>query len=129
MPLGSMEGRNRKYPVGGFEITSISEEAKIQFGEIRELVFSQTYGDERRLYTPLNVPELLNSASDTSSETEARDFSGTVEDIDILDFVQFRLLIRKRAVLHVHSLLGDKGQIYLDYGRIVHAEKGQMRGI
>ena len=123
-----LEGKNRKYPVGGFEITSISKQAEVQFSEIRDLVLSRSNGEERRLYSPLNVPELLKSANQMRAETESRSFSGRVEDVDILDFVQFLLLTRKKVVLNVHSLLGDKGQLYLDEGRIVHAIRGKEEG-
>jgi hypothetical protein len=123
-----LEGKNRKYPVGGFEITSISKEAEVQYSEIRDLVLSRSNGEERRLYSPLNVPELLKSANQMRAETECRDFSGTVDHVDILDFVQFMLLIRKKAVLHIHSLLGHKGKLYLDDGQIVHAIKGEKLG-
>lgn len=123
-----MEGKTMKYPVGGFEITNISEETLIQFYEMRDLILSQTYEDEQRLYRPLNVPEILKAASEMRAKGGARNFSGSVDNVDILDLVQFMLLIRKRAVLYIHSSLGDKGRLYLDDGRIVHAVKGETQG-
>jgi hypothetical protein len=123
-----LEGSHRKYPVGGFEITTMSEEARIRFREIWDLVLTQANGEERRLYSPINVPELLKPTSQPRAEAESRSFSGTVDDVSILDFVQFMILIRKKTVLHVHSLFGEKGQLYIDDGRIVHAIKGKKEG-
>lgn len=123
-----VEGRSKKYPVGGFEITSISEEARIQLSEMRDLILSETRGEEGRLRTPLNVSEILKSAGEMRAQTEPPRFSGTVDDVDILDFVQFMLLICKNAVLEIHSLSGDMGNLYLEDGRIVHAVRGETVG-
>ncbi|MFH0823075.1 MAG: DUF4388 domain-containing protein [Pseudomonadota bacterium] len=66
--------------------------------------------------------EFLTPGRGTSS------FSGTVLDVDIVEYVQFLLLSGKRVVLKVTSSLGTAGRIFVSAGLILHAECGVLLG-
>ncbi len=58
----------------------------------------------------------------------ADSFSGVVEDIDLFDYVQLLLVTNRRALLEVVSSDGLRGRIYIDGGRIRHAESLDKEG-
>jgi hypothetical protein len=122
------QGKAKKYPVAGFEITDISETAKGQLRELVNLFRSQSRWNDRTLYVPLNMSEVLESTRQMRAETESRQFSGTVGNVDILDFVQFMLLSGKKALLNIESSEGDACELHLQNGRIVHAHQGDLEG-
>jgi len=58
----------------------------------------------------------------------ADSFSGVVEDIDLFDYVQLLLVTNRRAVLEVVSSDGLRGRMYIDGGRVRHAESQELEG-
>jgi CheY-like chemotaxis protein len=65
-------------------------------------------------------PDLLAEALLSSKEETA--FSGNIESIDILDYLQLMLLVGKQVVLEVSSKSGGRGLIFIDRGEVRHAE-------
>ena len=57
-----------------------------------------------------------------------RHFSGKVEDVDILDYVQWLLIDGKQTVLIVLPYGEDPCRLFLDSGKVVHAVAGQAEG-
>ncbi len=56
-------------------------------------------------------------------------FTGAFAGISLLDLVQFHLMRRKRAALHVHQTDTEQhGWVFFDGGRIVHAVCGAQQG-
>lgn len=77
------------------------------------------------LRKPVNLRTLLDFLEPTRIRSS---FSGKVEEIDILEYVQFILLGGRKTVLEITSTLGTKGRIYLADGNIIHAECGVLEG-
>jgi CheY-like chemotaxis protein len=71
---------------------------------------------------PSLLAEILKS--DDSADT----FSGTIHDIDLLEYVQMLLISRKQTVLEVSGREGVRAHLYVDRGDIIHAELGAERG-
>jgi CheY-like chemotaxis protein len=55
-------------------------------------------------------------------------FSGQVEGVDILDFVQFMLLTGKRTIVEIRSEDGRACQVFVDKGEILHAATDGSEG-
>jgi CheY-like chemotaxis protein len=55
-------------------------------------------------------------------------FSGTVEEVDIIEYCQFVILRGRKAILEVTSSAGTSGRIFLANGRPVHAVCGVLQG-
>jgi len=55
-------------------------------------------------------------------------YSGTVEDIDILDYMQWILLDRRSTVLIVSFPNATSCMVYLKDGQILHAVNGELEG-
>jgi hypothetical protein len=55
-------------------------------------------------------------------------FSGRVECVDILDYIQFVLMDGRRAVMEVKSLNGAQCRLYIDGGQLLHAQSGDLEG-
>jgi hypothetical protein len=55
-------------------------------------------------------------------------FSGIVEGVDILDYVQFLLLAGRTTVLEVYSNQGARGRLFIHKGEIFHASLGNLQG-
>jgi len=53
-------------------------------------------------------------------------YSGTVEDIDILDYIQWILLDRRSTVLIVNFPNATSCMVYLKDGQILHAVNGEL---
>lgn len=75
---------------------------------------------------PVDVAKLLGAISRKSVRSS---FTGTVEDADILDYLQFLILAGKKTILEITSRLGTKARIFLCDGRAVHAECGVLEGV
>lgn len=123
-----VQGKNKKYVAAGFEITDISEIALKRLSELVHLFRARSGSRDRTVYVPLNVPAALESTRQMRAQIECREFSGTVDNVDILDFVQFMLLSGKKALLNIESSEGDACELHLDDGRIVHAHHGELDG-
>jgi hypothetical protein len=123
------EGRIKKYTVCGVEIVKMRQEARAGFDDLLHVFKSEEKDRESGLYSPLDLPELVKSAKAMNKEVEGPRFSGEVEGIDILEFVQFLMLSGKKTRLDVSDSNGDECQIHLDDGRIVQAKYGNMEGV
>lgn len=55
-------------------------------------------------------------------------FSGNVEGVDLLEYVQFLLLCSRKTVLEVYAVGGARGRIFFADGRICHAAFGPLEG-
>jgi len=55
-------------------------------------------------------------------------FSGSIDGVDLLEFVQFLLLCSRKTVLEVYAAGGARGRIFLADGRICHAAFGPLEG-
>lgn len=123
-----VQGKRKKYVMCGFKITEISEKARIKFEDLVTLLRAEGRGSDL-------VPESVShewipgeGAAAPGGEIRSRKFSGKIDDVDILDVVQFLLLIGKTTVLRVVSREGVQSLLYLKEGRLVHAHLGSLRG-
>jgi CheY-like chemotaxis protein len=71
-------------------------------------------------------PDLLAQALSSSKEETA--FSGNIDKIDILDYLQLMLLIGRQVVLEVSSKDGGQGLIFIDKGEVRHATCDGLEG-
>jgi CheY-like chemotaxis protein len=71
-------------------------------------------------------PDLLAEAL-TSPKEEAA-FSGNIDNIDILDYLQLMILTGRRLVLEVSSKYGAQGFIFIDKGEVRHAKCDDLQG-
>jgi len=55
-------------------------------------------------------------------------YSGKVEGIDILDYIQFMLIEGMRAVLEVRPRDGMPCSLFIDEGKVLHAVSEEMEG-
>jgi hypothetical protein len=77
----------------------------------------------------LDVTSLDDSTTvSTRNKTSAYKFSGRIEDIDILDYVQFLLTEGGRAFLEVTPKNGRPCMLFVDCGEILHAANGSLEG-
>jgi hypothetical protein len=123
-----IQGKGKKYVMCGFEITEISETARIRFDELTTLLWVESRGSDRSQDPVLDVQMPWQATGAEGTEPCSRQFSGKVDGVDILDVVQFLLLIGKTTVLHVTSPEGVESQLYLKKGCLVHADLGSLRG-
>jgi hypothetical protein len=123
-----VQGKRKKYVMCGFKVTEISEKARLQFQELITLLRAEGSGSDL-------LPERVShewipgeGVAAPGGENRTRKFSGKVDGVDILDVVQFLLLIGKTTVLRVVSREGVESRLYLKEGRLVHADLGSLRG-
>jgi ActR/RegA family two-component response regulator len=67
-------------------------------------------------------------AEQIPSSQESESFSGNIEGVDILSYVQFILLSGTKAVLEIYSRDGARGTVYVNNGSICHASTGTLGG-
>jgi len=67
-------------------------------------------------------------ASVSQRRTKRCSFTGKVEAVDILEYVQWMLVDGKRTVLDVIPVDDAPCKLFLDRGRVVHAVAGEDRG-
>jgi ActR/RegA family two-component response regulator len=82
-------------------------------------------GAELVVAKPLDVKrisELIESPPDE------RTFGGRIEDVDILEVLQFMLLAGRKTVVEVNGRQAIRGRIFIDGGRIRHAVFGEYEG-
>ena len=68
---------------------------------------------------------LVEAISSTKSDTA---FSGSIDSIDILDYLQLMMLSGRRVVLEVSSKDGRQGLIFIHNGEVKHAKCNQLEG-
>ncbi len=71
-------------------------------------------------------PDLLAEALFSSNEERA--FSGSIDKIDILDYLQLMMLIGRQVVLEVSCRDGGQGLIFIERGEVRHAECDHLEG-
>jgi hypothetical protein len=55
-------------------------------------------------------------------------FSGMVQNIDILDYIQFLMMSGIKTVLELRLLRGPLSILFIGDGRVLHAESGELTG-
>jgi two-component system, cell cycle sensor histidine kinase and response regulator CckA len=84
---------------------------------------------DRIVQKPINVPALLEiMADEISRASTTMAFSGMVEGIDLLEYMQLMILTGKPVLVEVLLKTGLKGLIYLDKGHFLHATCGDLEG-
>ena len=66
--------------------------------------------------------EILNSSNQDHS------FAGSVNAIDLFDYVQLMLLTKRQLILEVSSCKGEQGWLFIEKGNVLHAECGGLEG-
>lgn len=74
---------------------------------------------------PVNVEGLVRFLDATRSRSF---FSGYVQGVDLVDYVQFMMLTGNKTVLEITSNVGTQGRIFIAGGQLVHAECGILKG-
>ncbi len=116
------KGKQKKFAVVGFEITAMSDEARRRFLRLIDFFRPPMREKTSDSFQGLGMPA-------TMPVTKSCDFSGTVEDVDILDMVHFMLLNRQKMLLDVRSSQGDSCRLYIADGNIVHAVGDNLNGL
>ena len=78
------------------------------------------------LRKPVDMEDLLDFIRLKSARSS---FAGSVEDVDILDYMQFVILGGKTTILEITSSLGTQARVFVFDGQMVHAECGVLRGV
>jgi CheY-like chemotaxis protein len=55
-------------------------------------------------------------------------FSGSIDDIDLFDYLQLMILSRKQVIVEILARSGESGIVYLDKGDVTHAACGEAEG-
>lgn len=77
------------------------------------------------LTKPVNLEHLAQYVSQAASHGS---FSGTVDEVDILEYVQFVMLSGRKTALEVVSNLGTRAVLFLAGGTVYHATCGRVIG-
>lgn len=72
-------------------------------------------------------PKTLVECLKTETKTEA--FTGTIHNIDLLEYVQLLLISRRQLMLEISANDGQKAHLFFDKGNIVHATLGEQNGV
>jgi len=123
-----VEGKRKSYVVSGFEIVHISEKARVRLGEVIDFIHFQVEREEETRRTGLANSEILELGRKIGADRVSREFSGTVEGVDILDVVQLLLLCGQKVSLYIQSSEGHESVVHIKDGRIVHAVHGGLEG-
>lgn len=83
------------------------------------------HGASLFLEKPVDVDFLINVLD---AERRADSFSGSVDEIDLFDWIQLMLMTNRQAVIDVTSCTGAQGRIWIDRGHIPHATCGTLEG-
>lgn len=86
---------------------------------------SITKGAILYLEKPVDPDLLADALSSTKDETA---FSGAIDRIDILDYLQLMMLTERQVVLEVSCKDGGQGLIFIDKGGVRHARCGHLEG-
>ena len=77
------------------------------------------------LRKPVDFKKLADFLSPMRSRSS---FSGSVEGVDIVEYVQFVMLGGSKTLLEITSSLGTRGRVFLEDGLVVHAVCGILQG-
>jgi CheY-like chemotaxis protein len=83
------------------------------------------HGASLYLEKPVDVAFLI---SVLDADRRGDSFSGSIDEIDLFDWVQLLLMTNRQAVIDVTSCRGVRGRVWLDRGRIPHAVCGELVG-
>lgn len=86
-------------------------------------------GVDRLIHKPIAVPRLVDIVKEELDKASGEAaFSGRVEGVDILEYMQLLMLSGKKVVLEIVSREGANGFIFIENGEIRHAVCGDMEG-
>lgn len=74
---------------------------------------------------PVNIESLMQVLVSSHGRSS---FSGYVEGVDVVDYVQFMILTGKKTILEITSNVGTQGRIFMAGSRVLHAECGILKG-
>jgi PAS domain S-box-containing protein len=84
---------------------------------------------DRIVQKPIKIAALLDIVTAAINRaSQHTTFSGTVEGIDLLEYMQLMILNGKPVVVEVLLKNGMRGLIFLDKGRFLHATCGNLEG-
>jgi CheY-like chemotaxis protein len=92
-------------------------------GAVKQLAIEK--GAFAYLEKPVNMQLLISVISEYDQK---KAFSGSIDEIDIMDYVQLMLLSGRKVVVEVSSRDGRRGRLHMDKGAITHAECGEITG-
>lgn len=124
----AVEGKRKKYPMGGFEIVRISAKARVEWDEVIDFIQSRIEQQEAPTRTRLSESGLFALRGTKGRDRVSRAFSGSLDGVDILEVVQLLLLNGQRIVLSIQSPAGHESLVHLRDGKIVHAVHGELQG-
>lgn len=89
-----------------------------------------TMGKGALLYLekPVEPNMLVELLRENMERAPSSSFSGHSANIDLMDYIQFMLVTRKKAVLEVESNTRERGVVYFDQGNIPHVVVEEMEG-
>jgi hypothetical protein len=77
----------------------------------------------------MTVSSSSNILDERNQQSAGRHFfSGMVQNIDILDYIQFLMMIGSRTILELRLRQGPTSRLFIDNGRILHAVSGELDG-
>lgn len=82
-------------------------------------------GADLLLRKPVDIDKLLKFLAQSRTRSS---FSGKVEGVDIIEYIQFVLLGGGKTILEITSSVGTKGRLFVSDSRVVHAECGVLQG-
>ncbi|MEW6137025.1 MAG: PAS domain S-box protein [Thermodesulfobacteriota bacterium] len=86
-------------------------------------------GVDRLVYKPIAVPKLVDIVKEELDKAGGESaFSGRVEGVDILEYMQLLMLSGRKVVLEIVSREGANGFIFIEDGEIRHAVCGEKEG-
>jgi DNA-binding NtrC family response regulator len=101
--------------------TIIIAMADFQFLAVRKAVIRR--GANHFINKPVDLDYILTIISPPPS------FSGKVDGIDILEYIQLTMLAGKTSLLKIQSEAEGWCELYFEKGNIVHAVSGQVEGV
>jgi len=115
------KGACRRCWVTGFEITAISDEGRWNLSRLIDLFQAAQPEETTESLCAVRV-------SDAVPSNQSHAFTGIIDEVDILDVVQFMLLNRRKALLDIRSANDDHCKVYVTDGNIVHAIRNNLKG-
>lgn len=76
----------------------------------------------------LEKPFDPNILQDLISSDKRQSFYGSVDQVDLFDYVQLIFHTMRKVLLQVNSASGETGRLYIKDGTACHAECGELRG-
>lgn len=95
------------------------------FGSPALRQLSHRKGAIQYLEKPLDPNLLIDILLSTRNKES---FAGSIDEIDLLDYVQLLLLTGRQVVVEVVSRNGARGLLYVDSGAVRHATCGNLSG-